>query len=492
MTVGAVGTAQEIVVGEGFTYLFAPKNLSDWSPGIQIDTTSCSDEQQTTIKQAVYSAREIGFAALEAATSADLSLFKIFFNITDRATVEIALGNVMKILGHRSSFPVVISCKDFLGHCTNDFAFAYLMASEAEDHSNSLAPLIVCPHFFSELPELPDPCNELSLRQRTAGTGLSRASTILHELMHITYVAGPSNREMQDFAYGSYGAIALKTKIDPLGQLLPVNRDGNPVMNADSYGVMGSWAWMREIQKHRCPDEYPLWGEVERLTTENAAAAAANHGNDTSLRKLLFDEDDSSQSQEENGQVETRQPDVYICDGICRVPCAQRPAGTLPTSECYPPLATEGENIPQAWGTYIDDDVPPEFISGASDFVSAFCPHSIATLCSFIGRNGLGTGTHDVWIWAVGRTKGCLAAVWLPNQNAIPPPDRQACRQILDEMSEALLEDPANRGRVSVNLARFPSMPDVRLLRSGFAGPVAVDDNGLGVNGSISSWLLQG
>ena len=486
--------SQVTLTGFGFTSLFAPKNLSDWVHGAQVDTSSCSEIQQRSLKESLHSAREIAYAALEVTLLAEPTLFSLFFNITDRSTVELALGQVIKILSHRATFPVVITCKDIIGYCKTRDAFAYLIASDFDDHQDSLAPMVVCERFFTDLPDLPDPCNQASLAHRTAHTGFSRASTIVHELVHITHIAGPQIRETKDFAYGAYAARALESKDDPMMRMSTERLAGTGKENADSYAVLAAWAWMREIQGHRCPEDFPLWGVVENLSREggmgNATTTALLVGSD-------FGEADAEQGKQQSVEAfAAANQDVVVCDGSCRVPCAQRAKGTLPSGDgCYPPLfigGREEDNVPKAWGTYLSDDVPPDFRSGAPDFATLFCPDAIATLCAYIGRGGNEAGNHDVWVWAVGQKKGCLAAVWLPGANAVPYPDREVCERVMEGMRGALVEGPMKRGRVSVNLARAPTMPDQRVLVPGFVGPILVEDRGVGLNGSVSSWLLQG
>lgn len=55
---------------------------------------------------------------------------------------------------------------------------------------------------------------------------------------------------------------------------------------------------------------------------------------------------------------------------------------------------------------------------------------------------------------------------------------------------------PAQMTRASVNVARFMELPDVSGVKpvndyEGWAGPISVSDNGVGVNGSIPSLVLQ-
>ena len=80
-----------------------------------------------------------------------------------------------------------------------------------------------------------DPCDVASLDGIFTVPRYPQAMALLHEMMHITYIAG-TIRNINDYAYVAYGGLVLRSKNDFLKSSLTEQEiKQQPTLNADSY-----------------------------------------------------------------------------------------------------------------------------------------------------------------------------------------------------------------------------------------------------------------
>ena len=259
-----------------------------YTKGIQVDE-SCRDKTiYRALKRAIVSARILAQAGLAAARDTDSALFDTFFFSTERETLITAYTNVLKILTKMSDFPVVMFCADPGHMCVEQGNGTPAYIGHQWKHRSYIAPIYICPAMFLKNVPRPDPCDEWSLNLEGDVGGKSHGHILLHELVHVQYIAGPDILDIGDCAFGAYAARVMRTKTDKYGDLPESLRTGckhwDPSENTESYAVLALWFWIRKQQQKTCPQHYPLWNLVKKLEEDEASP------NDKSeLRRLLTD-----------------------------------------------------------------------------------------------------------------------------------------------------------------------------------------------------------
>ena len=480
----------------GFRIFFDSRPQSDFRPGIQIGPDDCqAPGESAMVTNALRYTLQFARAGLEASTESDGKLFSMFFNDGDQEAVQSAFRGLIDILTKKEkTTPVVIKCLDVVGNCA-EWGTAYVLDADHSPHQDSVAPIFLCSG-FANLPELLDPCNQDHLGLQTAAEGQCRASDLLHELLHVDFIAGPTVKHLDDHGYGSFAAHALKVK-KAYGVLDHDALQHKPTENVDNYVSLAIWAWMRKSQRRRCPANYPLWGALDKIPRADKV-----RGRSTELRRLLGVDGNEQDGEKIPVAPEVRSrvngigyADVVECDETCGergFACRNSPAGTLPTDGCYPQIAINSKgNERQVWAASFDSNVPTDTTAGMDlskhEFVASICPDAINALCTSINDDRNDTTNHKTWTWAIGSTPGCLVGARLPAR----PPTHPDCQLILYRMAEALFSANATYQRVSVNTASPPDLPDVNNLGAAGAGPIAVTNIGAPMNASISSWVLQ-
>ena len=243
--------------------MFPPQTWSSFKPGVQIAPGSCTGPGQTSmVENAIRNARLYARAGLQVAKSdnpTDRGIFNDVFNEADRATVTTALTNAIEILSKRGQV-VVVTCDDLSKRCGAGSPFMYTVIDESQkfSHRDSLAPIVICVSNVTPFPPLPDPCSQLdgnmvvAPKQPELSKGVSQASMLLHELMHVDYISGPSNRRIDDVAYGWYGSHTLRSK-DDWAKVYPRELiQAAPTTNADNFIVLCHFGWIAKAQQRKC------------------------------------------------------------------------------------------------------------------------------------------------------------------------------------------------------------------------------------------------
>ena len=177
----------------------------------------------------------------------------------------------------------------------------------------------------------------------------------------------------------------------------------------------------------------------------------------------------------------------YSCKGV----------GNLPTNGCYPTPNTVNTTQAQAWGVYLDNQIPIQLTPAALGNLPLTCAGPMNALCVFINNHIDDPTIRNHWIWSISYGPGCVAAVYLPEANHVPEPTYGSCHSYIDVPLRDTLSNGvgASMTRASINLAKFPSLPDTASLTQTLTqGPLPIDpvpEGGGSVNGSLSSWMVQ-
>ena len=495
--------------------------------GAYIDKSTCTTPQNAYLTSAITQLRNLRGAAqrlLDSDDAVDQALYNAFFRPEDKEIVGNVMASVLRILSNTWDYPVVLTCRDVLDECElMQNGIGYHTQSE-HGNSSELALLCICPRALQLAGQI-RPCNYQAFQRVFNGEdkGVSSGQFLLHEMMHIPYLAGPTIEVIEDVIYGAYGATVLRSKVDIYNALSNEIIQSSPTDNADNFAQLSVWAYIQMQQKTKCATSYPLWGLVDRLSKAQAASSSAPDRQE--LRKLLSDNSTLTDAQVEanlNPQVvnNTFTVDLGAPGKSATAPgenamapgesatCSQRPNGTTPSGDCYPPLDTSSHGTSATWGAQGFTFVPSDDTQGLtlSSFAMEICPDAIAALCNFVGKQTVETVTRhpSAWIWAVGTKPGCLVGSWLTvNDSAVTFPNTTVCTNIMNQMVEATNPGSAEPYlRVTVNLgspagdAAWPDLPNVNELTRadgeggyvGFLGPVGT---GSRINGDISSWWLQ-
>ena len=280
--------------GSAYQYMFKYKPLADFTPGIQVEPNTCGFAEEQ-IHQAIMNARVFARAGLMVTKSADTALFDAFFFPEDRDMVMTVFKNIINILLNNVDYPVVITCNDIMKRCNPSDPrshMAYVLTDPSVHHNDTLAPIVICPENFAQYRAVPDPCDKASLSQAGLHRGTSQALILLHEMIHIDYMAGPSLRFIGDHGSGSFSATALRSKSNEGGYVSQEAIRTPPTQNVDNYAVLAAWAWMQHQQEHRCPLNYRLWNELAILSGQGRGQ----------LRTLLIDGDGAPGNQQLSDQ----------------------------------------------------------------------------------------------------------------------------------------------------------------------------------------------
>ncbi|KAG8533039.1 uncharacterized protein KY384_001822 [Bacidia gigantensis] len=182
-----------------------------------------------------------------------------------------------------------------------------------------------------------------------------------------------------------------------------------------------------------------------------------------------------------------------------------RPPGSIPDGTCYPSISVTDLTAPSAWGalsSLVDNATQalvPTALGGLnlSAWYQASCAQPISDVCNYAGRYDSQQGSNTPsWVWGIGDTNAtqtCLVGYFQPVDNAVAYPSTDACQaNILGPLLRVMQQTPTAVGRrVSVNLSRWPDLPDTGNLGNRVAAKVTGGDQGSGVNGSVSSWIIQ-
>ncbi|KAG8533116.1 uncharacterized protein KY384_001899 [Bacidia gigantensis] len=190
--------------------------------------------------------------------------------------------------------------------------------------------------------------------------------------------------------------------------------------------------------------------------------------------------------------------------------CATRAPGTLPDNTCYSSISILNTVKPSAWGAYRDKvpskqalditKLPSPYNTDFTGYYNATCQKAFDSIIeSACYSPDTVIFENNTWIWAFGGggEQGCLISAYLPGSNAVNYPSTDDCRsKILIPLMQLLQAKPqASDNRVSVNVAKFPSLPEHFIPKSKTPTEVTVygynKDDGLSVNGSLTSWIIQ-
>ncbi|KAG8529709.1 uncharacterized protein KY384_005190 [Bacidia gigantensis] len=170
--------------------------------------------------------------------------------------------------------------------------------------------------------------------------------------------------------------------------------------------------------------------------------------------------------------------------------------GGMPTNDCYLRINRDNPNVASAWGAKLDVNADPSAVLDPSVLPNLpdTCTFPMNQLCAFISK--LPESSYNHWIWALSPGPGCLAAMFVPSLNGIRVPTYAECHAYIDiPLREALIIGTGNgQNRVSVNVGGYPDLPTLeQLMPTVYGGaPLQIDvpNQGIGVNGSLSSWFM--
>ena len=230
--------------------------------GLQIKRSSCPPKTAIVLDNAVESTKELlraGRSALESKSEDGGALFNWFFFAHERPMVNKLLRNIydrLNAIGPTVTFKCPNTIEDFQTCAQNDFvAFIAIYAQAAHRRT---ATITACPLFLGK-PSLPDPCDKAFLLQNDESEGKAHATTLLHEMLHLPYIAG---EDVWYLADNDFATSVLSHLIRAYPE--EYDTDGvKPSTNLHSYMHFVQWAWMRQEQKTKCPSVYPLWNEVK-------------------------------------------------------------------------------------------------------------------------------------------------------------------------------------------------------------------------------------
>lgn len=248
--------------------------------GVQF-TDTCDDLQISQLKTAFKNV-EAYIKAAHLIQYHDRALFTYFFKEEEWPIVDQTLRNLYKRLKHIGP-QITVRCRlatsQHFEQCIALARLAFTAYFLYRDNSNTDRPptrqnatVGLCPSFWT-YPDLPDPCDERVLQLVDIRAGNSKALILLHEMIHAPRMTGPSVWHVGDLVVSPQQCHGL-TKV--------VNRANvKPTLNANNFALLAQWAWIMNEQKTKCPQNFPLWGVLDRPEVDP----------DRELRKLLGDFD---------------------------------------------------------------------------------------------------------------------------------------------------------------------------------------------------------
>ncbi|KAK2877050.1 hypothetical protein FQN49_001457 [Arthroderma sp. PD_2] len=170
-----------------------------------IDTSSCTEDQLSTLENALYNSAALAQAAAEAAPS-NLDTVAEYFKATDSRTVNTIVTRLQSIASestYTNYGSTTYYCNDSMDSCQPG-VLAYTLPSQNV--------VVNCPIYYTDLPALAETCHEQD-----------QATTTLHEFAHNSAVVSPF---CDDLGYGYDDATIL-----PASQA---------IQNADTYALFAN------------------------------------------------------------------------------------------------------------------------------------------------------------------------------------------------------------------------------------------------------------
>ena len=242
---------------------------------------SCDDLQVTQLKTALKNVKGYVKAA-HSIQYHDRALFNYFFKQEEWPIVDQTLRNLRERLNHvgpQVSLRCRLATSQHFEQCVAFGRLAFTAYYVYQNNSNTDKPptrenvtVGLCPDFW-EYPALPDPCDERTLQLVERRPGNNKALILLHEMVHAPHMTGLSVWHVGDLVDSPQQCHRL-TKV--MGRA-----NVKPTLNANNFALYAQWAWIWSKQKSKCPQNFPLWGVLDRPEVDP----------ERELRKLLSDID---------------------------------------------------------------------------------------------------------------------------------------------------------------------------------------------------------